>query len=60
TDSYDGGLHLNASGAEKLSRYFGRLVTEQYELTDTREDAARAAVWQSETERYEAMKEGKK
>ena len=58
TDSYDGGLHLNVAGAEKLSRYFGRILTEKYTLTDTREDAARVVVWQSEIERYERMKEG--
>jgi lysophospholipase L1-like esterase len=57
TDSYDGGLHLNVAGAEKLSRHFGRILTEHYPLTDTREDAARSAVWQSEIERYERSKE---
>ncbi len=56
TDSYDGGLHLNVLGAEKLSRYFGRILTEQYALTDTRTDAARAAAWQAEADRYEKMK----
>lgn len=57
TDSYDGGLHLNVAGAEKLSRHFGRILTEHYPLTDTREDAARSAVWQREIERYERSKE---
>ena len=60
TDSYDGGLHLNVFGAEKLSRYVGRILTEQYTLTDTREHAERAAAWQSEIDRYESMKEGAK
>jgi hypothetical protein len=56
TDSYDGGLHLNVSGAEKLSRYFGKILDEQYKLTDTRTDGATAAAWQGEVERYERMK----
>ena len=25
-DTYDGGLHLNLYGAEKMSRYFGKLL----------------------------------
>lgn len=58
TDSYDGGLHLNVWGAEKLTRYFGRILTDAYTLSDTRSDATRAAHWQVETARYERMKEG--
>ena len=35
TDIYDAGLHMNLSGAEKLSVWLGRLlieIEEQYEL----------------------------
>lgn len=60
TDSYDGGLHLNVWGAEKLSAYFGQILTENFELTDARRDAAAVARWQLETERYEDMKKGGK
>ena len=28
TDTYDAGLHLNLSGAEKLSKYFGKYLTD--------------------------------
>ncbi len=56
TDSYDGGLHLNVSGAEKLSVWFGQFLKEKYELSDTRTDDAIAAAWQDEIERYERMK----
>ena len=55
TDTYDAGLHLNVSGAEKLSVWFGRILKENYMLTDTREDDTLAAVWQREIARYERM-----
>ena len=58
TDSYDAGLHLNVSGVEKLSVWFGRILKDNYELTDTREHEVLAAAWQGEIARYESMKEG--
>jgi hypothetical protein len=45
TDTYDGGLHLNLSGAEKMSEYFGRILTEKYSLRDRREDAELKKIW---------------
>ena len=33
-DTYDGGLHLNLTGATKLSKYFAKILKEQYNLTD--------------------------
>ena len=45
TDTYDGGLHLNLSGAEKMSEYFGRILTEKYNLRDHREDAELKKIW---------------
>lgn len=44
-DTYDAGLHLNLSGAEKLSRYFGRILTERYALEDRRQDVALQERW---------------
>ena len=38
TDTYDGGLHLNLSGATKLSKYFAKILKENYTLTDYRLD----------------------
>ncbi len=38
TDTYDGGLHLNLNGATKLSKYFGNILKEKYNLTDYRND----------------------
>ena len=58
TDSYDGGFHLNVSGAEKLSLWFGRILAEQHGVLDGRADTDAVARWQSEIERYEKMKRG--
>lgn len=58
-DSYDAGLHLNVSGAEKLSRYFGDALKQRYELSDTRTNDDRTTAWQVEIERYGQMKEGR-
>ena len=54
-DTYDGGLHLNVHGAEKTAAYFGRILQE-HGVPDRRTDAARAAYWESEGERYDAQK----
>ncbi len=55
-DTYDAGLHLNLSGAEKLADYFGAWLTENCDLTDYREDAEYAALWQEKVDRYEHQK----
>lgn len=57
TDTYDGGLHMNLSGAEKLSCYIGRFLTEQAGLPDRRGEADLAAVWLEKTAAYEAEKQ---
>jgi len=55
TDTYDGGLHLNLSGAEKLSGYFGQILQDTYGLTDHREDPETAALWQEKCDFYHEM-----
>lgn len=55
-DTYDAGLHLNTQGAEKLARWFGAWLKENYDLTDYRTDAAVSALWQEKTEAYEEMR----
>lgn len=40
TDYYDGGSHVNASGAEKCTAFLGRYLAEHYALADRRGDAA--------------------
>ncbi len=56
TDTYDGGIHLNVSGAEKLTRYFGQILADTSRAPDRRDDAALAAVWQARVDAYHARK----
>ena len=55
TDTYDNGLHLNLSGAEKLSRYLGGILQETYGLTDHRSEPETAAKWQEKVNFYYEM-----
>lgn len=52
TDTYDAGLHLNLSGAEKLTRYFGKILAEQFDLPDRRNDEGLSRIWAAKAERY--------
>lgn len=54
-DTYDQGSHLNLWGAEKLTRVFGRIVTEIVEFPDHSEDTALAEDWANKSERYYNM-----
>ena len=56
TDTYDAGLHLNLSGAEKSSAWFGKILQQQSGSTDRRGDAELDAKWQEKIEFYESMK----
>ncbi len=56
TDTYDGGVHLNVYGAEKLTRYIGRILTESHHAPDRRDEADAVTVWQERVERYQARK----
>ncbi len=51
TDTYDGGLHMNLSGAEKLSHYIGPILLE-HGAVDRRDDAELSAIWDKEIKRY--------
>lgn len=53
-DTYDGGLHLNLYGAEKTTRYLGRILQQEYGLADRHQDAGLEAEWQAKTAAYEA------
>ena len=56
TDTYDQGGHLNLSGAEKLSKYFGKIMTEELDLTDHRGDSAYEQTWVTLCEQYEKIR----
>ena len=61
TDTYDGGIHLNASGAEKLTDYIGKLLQlPKHAIPDRRDEADTAALWAEKIERYHAAKGGNK
>lgn len=48
--------HLNAYGAEKLTRYIGNYLTANYQLEDHRGDEA-YALWDKDLERFKQLKE---
>lgn len=54
TDTYDAGLHLNLSGAEKLSSYFGKILTGECGLKSRRGETGLEASWREKIARYEA------
>ncbi|MGN1002849.1 MAG: SGNH/GDSL hydrolase family protein [Oscillospiraceae bacterium] len=54
TDTYDGGLHMNLSGATKLSRYFARILAENHRAEDHRGDPEIAAVYKEKLKQYDA------
>ena len=56
TDTYDAGLHLNVSGAEKTSLYLGAVLRENFHLPDNRNDPDIFKAWIPKIERYEEMK----
>ena len=56
TDTYDAGLHLNLSGAEKSSAWFGTILKEQPGITDRRSDEVLSGKWQEKIGFYEQMK----
>ena len=56
TDTYDAGLHLNVSGAEKLSFWFADMLKERYGLEGHAGDPAYEAAWAEKLGRYEAAK----
>ena len=53
TDTYDGGLHLNLSGATKLSAFFADILSGQHGLEDHRQDSAIAAVYDEKLRLYD-------
>lgn len=56
TDTYDSGLHLNVSGAEKLTKYFGSYLNKNYSLQDMRNDKKIKAIYEEKTKYYEKTK----
>lgn len=57
TDTYDGGLHMNLSGADKLSEYMGNLLTTEYGIKDHRQEEKIASVYNKKYDYFEKMKQ---
>ena len=55
-DTFDAGLHLNLSGAEKSSVWFGKILKDLPGVTDRRHISTLTAEWARKEEFYEAMK----
>ena len=56
-DTYDAGLHLNTTGAEKMADYFGKYLVENYNLTDYRNDSEYVSIWDKKEAAYDFMKQ---
>jgi len=56
-DTYDSGLHLNLYGAEKMSHWFGRWLTEHTGVEDRRGQAPYEDIWNAKSAAYAARKE---
>lgn len=51
-DTYDAGLHLNLSGAEKLSSYFGKILQTDCNLKDRRGEEELDRIWEEKIKEY--------
>ncbi|MBD5395184.1 MAG: SGNH/GDSL hydrolase family protein [Lachnospiraceae bacterium] len=56
-DTYDGGLHMNLSGAEKITKYLGEILEEEYDLPDRRGEEELAERWIQKVNAYEEERE---
>ena len=60
TDTYDAGMHMNLSGAEKLSDYLGQKLVEEHGVTVRNTDESYKEVWEPKVEAYnQAIQEAK-
>lgn len=57
TDTYDAGLHMNLSGAEKLSAYWGQVLQEQFRVPDRRDNETLADIWADNIAAYDAERQ---
>lgn len=57
TDTYDAGLHLNLSGAEKITEYLGEVLRREAGLGDRRGEEHLAEIWDGKLAAYEQEKQ---
>ncbi len=53
SDTYDGGLHLNISGAEKITDYLGQVLRDECHLADRRSEERLSKIWADKIDAYE-------
>jgi len=51
-DTHDGGLHLNTSGAEKMTKYFGDILVSEYGLKSRKDEAEIVQRWDAYYSEY--------
>ncbi len=56
-DTYDAGLHMNLSGAEKLSHSFGQILSEEVQVPNRSGEAHLQEIWKEKIAAYEAEKQ---
>ncbi|MBD5523968.1 MAG: SGNH/GDSL hydrolase family protein [Lachnospiraceae bacterium] len=54
-DTYDGGYHLNLSGAVKLSKYFGNVLTKEHGVADHRQEPEIASAYDKKLQVYDGI-----
>lgn len=57
TDTYNAGLHLNLSGAEKISHYLGNFLLQETKLVNRRGEAGLEVIWEEKLAAFEREKE---
>jgi len=53
--TFNAGLHLNVFGAELMSRYFGEILVENFNLPDRRDQPDIAAEWNAMAQQYHRL-----
>ena len=53
--SFNAGAHLNVFGAELMSRYFGKILKERFNVPDKRADSVVAADWNNMASQYHRL-----
>lgn len=56
TDTYDEGMHLNVYGAEKLTKYFGKILVEKHGIQSRKNDPEASAEWEEHLRIYNERK----
>lgn len=55
TDTFDRGMHMNLSGAEKVTSYVGGILSSEFGIPDRRGDDEYASVWAEKEKFYDDM-----